>query len=533
MSSSTQENTAELGPESEIDLSEYPDEDTFRILLVTDTHLGYLERDEIRKYDSFRAFDEALSIAQKFNVDFVLHAGDLFHHNQPSRFTILKTLHILRKHCMGHKPIHFQIVSDQKKNFSNGCVNYEDPDYNISLPIFMIHGNHDDPAGFGNHTPLELLFACNFINYFGRMHDLDNIQIFPILLKKMDTLLALYGLGYIRDERLHRAFLHQKVSWIRPKKEANSNWFNIGIVHQNRIRHSTQYKDCLPEEFLPKFLDIIYWGHEHECRIDLEDSLTGNFYITQPGSTIATSLSQSESSAKYVGIMEIKGEQCRIVPIKLKSNRAFIFDDIVLDDHFETDVDIHDINEFLIDKVCNMVDIGNKKYNQSNDNYLSFVTNYTESNASGNALRLPLIRLRVEYSGFPKIRSTQFGQNFVSKVANPEDILLFYKKKKKSSSSGKNKNESDINIFDRDGGMFNVDQAKSIPDIVSDTIAVVFVFCFLIIDNKYFFCRILQIICQFFKNWICWLLSTDLWKKMIFIVWKIIVRSIWQNCSRS
>ena len=27
------------------------------------------------------------------------------------------------------------------------AVNYEDPNYNVSIPIFLIHGNHDDPAG--------------------------------------------------------------------------------------------------------------------------------------------------------------------------------------------------------------------------------------------------------------------------------------------------------------------------------------------------------------------------------------------------
>ena len=26
-------------------------------------------------------------------------------------------------------------------------VNYEDPNLNISIPVFSIHGNHDDPAG--------------------------------------------------------------------------------------------------------------------------------------------------------------------------------------------------------------------------------------------------------------------------------------------------------------------------------------------------------------------------------------------------
>ena len=26
-------------------------------------------------------------------------------------------------------------------------MNYEDPNYNVSIPVFTIHGNHDDPAG--------------------------------------------------------------------------------------------------------------------------------------------------------------------------------------------------------------------------------------------------------------------------------------------------------------------------------------------------------------------------------------------------
>ena len=26
-------------------------------------------------------------------------------------------------------------------------ANYEDANYNVSMPVFMIHGNHDDPTG--------------------------------------------------------------------------------------------------------------------------------------------------------------------------------------------------------------------------------------------------------------------------------------------------------------------------------------------------------------------------------------------------
>merc|ERR1712087_488285 len=125
------------------------------------------------------------------------------------------------------------------------------------------------------------------------MDDADNLCIFPILMEKGESKLAVYPLGYIRDERLHRAFLHHKVKWVKPK-EAAQDWFNIAMIHQNRTRHSVQYKDCIPDEFLPKWLDVAYFGHEHECRIELQESSTTNFFVTQPGSTVITSLSQSE-----------------------------------------------------------------------------------------------------------------------------------------------------------------------------------------------------------------------------------------------
>jgi len=40
---------------------------------------------------------------------------------------------------------------------------------------------------------------------------------------------------------------------------------------------------------------------------------------------------------------------------------------------------------------------------------------------------LPLVRLRVDYTGFSTINAQRFGQQFVGKVANPHDLLLFQK----------------------------------------------------------------------------------------------------------
>ena len=57
------------------------DSDTIRILVSTDNHVGFAERDPIRKDDSWRTFDEVMTLAKERDVDMVLLAGDLFHEN--------------------------------------------------------------------------------------------------------------------------------------------------------------------------------------------------------------------------------------------------------------------------------------------------------------------------------------------------------------------------------------------------------------------------------------------------------------------
>lgn len=183
---------------------------TFRILITSDVHLGYMENDPIRGNDSIVTFEEILSIAREKKVDFVLHGGDLFHDNKPSRTTLHACLALLREYCLGDKPVHFEYLSDQSVDFKHckfPTVNYDDPNLNVSIPVFSIHGNHDDPTGPGNLCSLDLLHTAGLVNYFGKATALDKIQISPLLLHKGQTKLALFGLGSIRDERLHRMFL--------------------------------------------------------------------------------------------------------------------------------------------------------------------------------------------------------------------------------------------------------------------------------------------------------------------------------------
>lgn len=80
-----------------------------------------------------------------------------------------------------------------------GHVNFEDPFQKVCLPVFAIHGNHDDPSregGIGEAlAALDLLGINNLINYFGKVDRVEDIVIEPVLVDKGTTKVALYGLG--------------------------------------------------------------------------------------------------------------------------------------------------------------------------------------------------------------------------------------------------------------------------------------------------------------------------------------------------
>eukprot|EP01018_Ginkgo_biloba_P032175 Gb_09497 [translate_table: standard] len=144
------------------------------------------------------------------------------------------------------------------------------------------------------------------------------ITLYPILMRKDNTAVALYGLGNIRDERLNRMFqTPHAVQWMRPEAQEGcptSDWFNILVLHQNRVK--TNPKNAINEQFLPRFLDFVIWGHEHECLIDPQVVSLGyghevpgmGFHITQPGSSVATSLIDGEAKPKHVLLLEIKSD---------------------------------------------------------------------------------------------------------------------------------------------------------------------------------------------------------------------------------
>ncbi|KAG0671558.1 meiotic recombination [Maudiozyma exigua] len=454
-------------------MTDIPGENTIRILLTTDNHVGYNESDPITGDDSWKTFHEIMMLAKKHNVDMILQSGDLFHTNKPSKKSLYQVLKSMRIACMGDRPCELELLSDPAHafhytDFSN--VNYEDPNFNISIPMFGISGNHDDATGDALLCPMDILHVSGLMNHYGKVLESDKITISPLLFQKGNTKLALYGLASVRDERLFRTFKEGGVKFEVPTVR-ESEWFNLMCVHQNHTGHTNTA--FLPEQFLPEFLNMVIWGHEHECIPHLVHNPTKNFDVLQPGSSVATSLCDAEAQPKSVFILEITdGKQPELTKIPLRTVRTFKMRNIALQDiDYLRPHDKEGIAKFLVAEVDKMIEEANQETKKKlGEDFLQD----GEGEDSLSSLPLPLIRLRVNYTsstkkGYSNLdyqveNPRRFSNRFVGRVANTNNVVQFYKKKisptaaQKKASVEVGFDESDVQrVLNANGGELHVD----------------------------------------------------------------------------
>jgi len=72
------------------------DPDTLRILVATDCHLGYMEKDEVRRHDSFNAFDEICAIASQRQASSAIISLSFFFPNPKPFLNSWLCFHMLR-----------------------------------------------------------------------------------------------------------------------------------------------------------------------------------------------------------------------------------------------------------------------------------------------------------------------------------------------------------------------------------------------------------------------------------------------------
>ncbi|KDQ32941.1 hypothetical protein PLEOSDRAFT_1080378 [Pleurotus ostreatus PC15] len=451
-------------------------EDTIRIMLATDTHIGYAERDPVRGQDSINSFKEVLQLAVKHEVDFILLAGDLFHDNKPSRECLYRVMALIREYTLGEKPVQVELLSDPDEGKAAECsfpaINYEDPNLNVAIPVFSIHGNHDDPQGAGSEgalCALDMLSVSGLVNYMGKF-DLPlapakpaeipkgswcmdgtrlglvgltgerekeqspqhGIAVRPVLLRKGKTRLGMYGIGNVKDARMHFELRSNRVRMFMPQDK--EEWFNLMLLHQNRVKHGPQ--EYVPEGMFDDNIDLVVWGHEHDCRIVPEPVAGKNYYITQPGSTVATSLADGEATQKHVALLQIQGKEFQLTPIPLRSVRPFVIEEVTLLDVAEEEgFDIDDqmaITKYLKRKVNELIVQANTQWEQRNAQAI-------EEGEEELPKMLPLIRLKVDTTGVTEMSNPiRFGQEFAGQIANPRDVLVFHRARaRRANGKGK------------------------------------------------------------------------------------------------
>ncbi|KAF7630915.1 Double-strand break repair protein [Meloidogyne graminicola] len=423
------------------------DADIIKFLIASDIHAGYGENKQYIGNDSFESLREVLSTAKESKVDFILLGGDLFHENHPSRETQLKVVRLLRTFCtQGEKP-DLDFVSDPTINFQHSnfpSVNYLDENLRITMPIFTIHGNHDDLSGKGLSS-LDVLHESGLLNLFGKYCDLDQIEVSPILLQRGNTKIALYGIGSQRDDRLARAFSRGRIKFRRPEGLIGLIFFKL---------RST--KSHLSFKCLPTFFDVVIWGHEHECLIEPDfkhfddNDQSKSFYIIQPGSTVATALSTEEAKRKHIGIMTVCEKKFKLKKIELKTVRQLIIDEL-------------DLNEYEPSPKIAKTTIRQKNMRDEQlieekiENMLSLATAQREPGMPYP----PRIRLKVVYSGkwlnIPPINGRKFGAKYADRVANHSEMLFV--RVKREEKKAVNVDGSIIQILgDRPDDVFTVDE---------------------------------------------------------------------------
>lgn len=202
------------------------------------------------------------------------------------------------------------------------------------------------------------------------------------------------------------------------------------------MAHTKSATDYLPEKWLPDFLDLIVWGHEHECLIEPRKNPGQGFKVMQPGSSVATSLMPGEAVVKHVAIVEITGKDFTSTPIRLKSVRPFIMREIVLRDEpgmeklAKKENNQGEITRYLINIVEDLIEEAKKRWYDANEDARG------ETDVKPP---LPLIRLRVNYSApeggkFDVENPQRFSNRFQHRVANGKDVVQFHKKKPTTNS---------------------------------------------------------------------------------------------------
>ncbi len=267
-----------------------------KIAIFSDPHLGYARFES----DSYIQAERTILSASE-NADLILCAGDIFDVKIPKLETLKKAVEIFKK---------------------------------ASVPVFVIHGNHERRAR-DMVNPVHLLEAStNIVILHGKSS----------IFEKNGERVQVLGIGSVPEE-----YATDAVKKTMETYQKDEGAFRIIMLHQS-------IKELIPgasEEISLEYLetlpfDLIINGHIHETIV----KLGGRFLI--PGSTVITQLKKDEMAEKGYFLYDTKTRSSEFVPVQ---SRKFFYEKFEFDDVSQSEIEqqilrrVHEIKKDYPDAV--------------------------------------------------------------------------------------------------------------------------------------------------------------------------------------
>jgi DNA repair protein SbcD/Mre11 len=252
--------------------------------IFSDTHLGF--GDDERYIEAFDRFDESIAFFKEKNVDYILHAGDLFDHAIPTQEVWHKTMECFNKNNSKITTLTKTYLEDKFDVLIKG------------IPIIAIHGTHEF-RGKDFSNALAVLEEANCL-----LH----LHAGNVKLVKNEEEVYVHGMGGVPEK-------HAKMVLAKYNPCAIENKTNLLLLHQS-FKEFLPFNDdsiaSLSLSDLPDGFDLIIDGHLHWTN---EQKVEGKRFLLT-GSTIFTQMKKLESE---------KGKGCFVFNTETKDLEFFPF----------------------------------------------------------------------------------------------------------------------------------------------------------------------------------------------------------------
>ena len=255
----------------------------YKFAHITDCHLGSWRNPKLRDLN-LQAFERAILISIKEQVDFILITGDFFDVNIPQLAPVKKAVEILKR------------ARDS------------------GIPIYMIYGSHD--FNTANISMIDILHSAElFIKPTEFQFNSDSVMLKFFVDKKTGAkITGISGRKVGLDKEIYEK--------LDKKKLESEDGFKIFLLHrgiQEILPLNIQFRDSIPISLVPKGFDYYGGGHIHmrvEKKID-------NSVIIYPGPLFGSTFQDLEETAKgekrgfYIISFDKQIFECKFIEIKV------------------------------------------------------------------------------------------------------------------------------------------------------------------------------------------------------------------------